>query len=44
MQNAKGKIAVVWNGLIRGEGIFDSSTADASVKALFDQSTYLQSK
>ncbi|HVX27175.1 MAG TPA: DUF4136 domain-containing protein [Parafilimonas sp.] len=41
--NAKGKIEVIWNGLIRGEGIFNSSTADASVKALFDQSTYLQS-
>ncbi len=41
--NAKGKIDITWNGLIRGEGIFDSSTADTSVKALFDQSTYLQS-
>ena len=39
---SKGKIDVIWNGLIRGEGIFNSSTADASVKALFDQSTYLQ--
>ncbi len=41
--SAKGKIEVIWNGLIRGEGIFNASTADASVKALFDQSTYLQS-
>lgn len=40
---AKDKIEVIWNGLIRGEGIFNSSVADASVKALFDQSTYLQS-
>jgi len=39
----KGKIDVIWNGLIRGEGIFNSSVADPSVKALFDQSTYLQS-
>lgn len=41
--NAKGKIEIIWNGLIRGEGIFNASTADGSVKALFDQSTYLQS-
>ncbi len=41
--NSKGKIDIVWNGLIRGEGIFDAATADSSVKALFDQSTYLHS-
>lgn len=39
---AKGKIDIVWNGLIRGEGIFSASNADEIVKALFDQSTYLQ--
>lgn len=39
----KGKIDIIWNGLIRGEGIFEALTADGSVKALFDQSTYLQS-
>ncbi len=39
--NSKGKIDIIWNGLIRGEGIFDAATADSSVKALFDQSTYL---
>ena len=39
---AKGKIDIIWNGLIRGEGIFNSSNADDIVKALFDQSTYLQ--
>jgi len=39
---SKGKIDIIWNGLIRGEGIFSSSNADANVKALFDQSTYLQ--
>ena len=38
----KGKIDVIWNGLIRGEGIFDNANADPIVKALFDQSTYLQ--
>jgi len=35
------KINLVWNGLVRGEGIFDSANADPSVKALFDQSPYL---
>jgi hypothetical protein len=41
--DSKGKIEVIWNGLIRGEGIFNASTAEGSVKALFDQSNYLQS-
>lgn len=36
------KISLVWNGLIRGEGIFNASNADAQVKALFDQSAYIQ--
>jgi len=36
------KISLVWNGLIRGEGIFDASIADTQVKALFDQSTYIK--
>ena len=40
---SKNKIDVIWNGLIRGENIFSSSTADSSVKALFDQSNYIQS-
>src|SRR6185437_2836783 len=36
------KINVVWTGLIRGSAIFDASVADAQVKALFDQSSYLK--
>jgi len=36
------KISLVWNGLVRGEGIFNASNADAQVKALFDQSPYLK--
>jgi len=36
------KINFIWTGLIRGEGIFGVSNADAQVKALFDQSTYLK--
>lgn len=37
-----GKINVLWTGLIRGSGIFDTTVADSQVKALFDQSTYLK--
>ena len=36
------KINVIWTGLIRGEGVFNSSVADSQVKALFDQSSYLK--
>lgn len=44
LKNAKEnkKINVVWTGLIRGSGIFDSIIADSQVKALFDQSPYLK--
>lgn len=37
-----GEISIIWNGLIRGSGIFSSSTAASSVQALFDQSPYIQ--
>lgn len=37
------QIRVIWNGLIRGTGVFNPSTAPAQAKALFDQSTYLRS-
>lgn len=33
----------VWNGFIRGSGIFNSENVTSQVKALFDQSPYLQS-
>jgi hypothetical protein len=33
----------IWSGLIRGSGIFNPNTAGSQVKALFDQSAYLQS-
>ncbi len=36
------KINVIWTGLIRGSGIFDSTVADSQVKALFNQSSYLK--
>jgi len=36
------KINLIWNGLVRGEGIFDSANADSSVQALFNQSQYLR--
>ncbi len=32
----------VWNGLIRGEGIFRSSNVSSQVQTLFDQSPYLK--
>lgn len=32
----------IWNGLIRGSGIFRVENANDGVKILFDQSTYLQ--
>jgi hypothetical protein len=31
----------LWNGLIRGSGVFVSSAAASNVKALFDQSSYI---
>lgn len=37
-----GTIKGVWNGLIRGSGIFRSSNVDSQVQALFDQSPYLK--
>ena len=36
------KIEGVWNGLIRGEAIFNASTAASQIKALFDQSPYIR--
>jgi hypothetical protein len=39
---ATNKINLVWTGMIRGQGIFDATTADSQVKALFDQSPYLK--
>jgi hypothetical protein len=44
LKNASGSQTIkgVWNGLIRGEGIFKSSNIDSQVQALFDQSPYLK--
>ncbi len=39
---SKDQINVIWTGLIRGEGIFDVTTSDSQVKALFDESPYLK--
>ena len=38
----KNSIDIIWNGLIRGEGIFNAANAEPAVKALFNQSAYLQ--
>ena len=35
-------IKVIWNGLIRGEGIFNNNNVPSQVQALFDQSPYLK--
>ena len=35
-------IKVIWNGLIRGEGIFNTSNVQSQAQALFDQSPYLK--
>ena len=37
-------INVIWNGLIRGSGIFSTSAVNNGVKALFDQSPYIKSQ
>ncbi|MCC7402358.1 MAG: DUF4136 domain-containing protein [Chitinophagaceae bacterium] len=36
------KLSVIWTGLIRGSGIYNASIAPSQVKALFDQSSYIQ--
>lgn len=37
-----GKIKGIWNGVVRGEGIFLTSNVQSQVQALFDQSPYLK--
>ena len=37
-----GKIKGIWNGVVRGESIFNSSNVQMHVQALFDQSPYLK--
>lgn len=39
---SNGSIKGIWNGVIRGEGIFNSSSVQTGVQALFDQSPYLK--
>ena len=40
--SASGKIKSVWNGVIRGEGIFQNASVGTNVQALFDQSAYIK--
>lgn len=44
LKNASGNQTIkgVWNGLVRGSGIFRSSNVESQVQALFDQSPYLK--
>ena len=39
--SSNNQIKVIWNGMIRGSGIFDSNTAASQVNQLFAQSAYL---
>lgn len=41
---ATNRIKVIWTGLIRGSGIFNSSTAASQVAMLFTQSPYLKNQ
>lgn len=41
---AANRINVIWTGLIRGTGIFNSANAAQQIKMLFNQSSYLKSK
>lgn len=43
LKNASGNgtIKGIWSGLVRGSGIFNSSSVDNQIKALFDQSPYI---
>lgn len=40
--DANKKLNVVWTGLIRGSGIYNTDVAASQIKALFDQSPYLK--
>lgn len=44
LKNAQntGSIKGIWNGLIRGSGIFKTEAVESQVKALFDQSPYIK--
>ncbi len=44
LKNASGSQTLkgVWNGLVRGQGVFRSTNVQSQVQALFDQSPYLQ--
>lgn len=39
--NESKQIKGVWNGVVRGAGLFDATNAESQVRALFDQSTYI---
>lgn len=40
---ANQKISVIWNGLIRGSGVFSMNAIQTGVQALFSQSPYIKS-
>ncbi|HYC30575.1 MAG TPA: DUF4136 domain-containing protein, partial [Chitinophagaceae bacterium] len=44
LKNAQGNgtIRVIWNGTVRGSGIFRNENVSSQVQALFEQSPYLR--
>jgi hypothetical protein len=46
LKNAKinNRIVGIWNGLVRGSGIFRSTNTEAQINALFNQSPYLKTQ
>jgi hypothetical protein len=46
LKNAKtnNRIAGIWNGLVRGSGIFRSSNTEPQINVLFEQSPYLKTQ
>ncbi|HTE23588.1 DUF4136 domain-containing protein [Flavitalea sp.] len=41
--NESKTISGIWNGLVRGTGVFENQSAATNIKALFDQSPYIGS-
>lgn len=39
---ANGKLKSVWNGVLRGDGIFNTANVNSNISALFAQSPYLK--
>ncbi|HMP94237.1 MAG TPA: DUF4136 domain-containing protein [Phnomibacter sp.] len=42
ISNNNNQIRLLWNGIVRGNGIFNANTAGSQVQQLFEQSPYLR--